>query len=211
MTIERFTHLNAQVLESVRSAIIVCDALDPEFPIVYMNPAFERLTGYGPEEVLGRNCRFLQGTDRDQSSRHTIRQALLERRAVRALVRNYRKDGSLFHNELFIDPVRDPDGIVTHFVGCQNAIESPASAYLREQAFERYQRLTSREREVFERMANGYSNKRVAGELEISPRTAEKHRLRVLKKMEVSNLTQVVRYAIALSVWPTRDDGAAHR
>lgn len=200
MTTRTFADLSERVLERVRSAIIVCDALDPEFPITYINPAFESLTGYGADEVLGKNCRFLQGSDRDQSSRQIIRKALLERRPVRAILRNYHKDGRLFHNELFIDPISDRHGVVTQFVGCQNVIESPNSAYLQAQASERYRCLTPRERDVFIKMANGYKNKDIAKDLSISPRTVEKHRMRVMEKLDVTDLTQVVRYAIALSI-----------
>lgn len=193
-------HLSIKALESMRSAVIISDAADPEDRIVYMNPAFETLTGNGPDEVLGRNCRFLQGSDRGQAARATIADALRKERPVRAVLRNYRKDGSLFYNELFIDPLFGPDGAATHFVGCQNAIEDPKLASLRQAASLRLERLTEREREVFPLVANGYPNKSIADKLGISERTAEKHRINVLRKFEVSELTLLVRYAIALGI-----------
>ena len=106
--------LNALALEHVRSAILIADASDPDLQIVYMNPAFETLTGYRPREVLGKNCRFLQGTDRDQGPRQIIREALRQGKPVRAILRNYRKDSSLFYNELFIDPIIDAGGTGRH-------------------------------------------------------------------------------------------------
>ncbi len=184
----------------MRSAIIVTDAADPELPIIYINPAFEKLTGYGPDDVLGRNCRFLQGTDTDQRARHTIREALAKKNAARGILRNYRKDGSLFYNELFIDPVRDADGAVTHFVGCQTEISEPEVAYVLRNATAGFELLTGREREVFQLVVNGYTNKSIGRELDISPRTAEKHRIAVLKKFDVPELTLLVRCAIALGV-----------
>lgn len=192
--------LHAGALERVNSAILIADATAADQPIVYMNPAFETLTGYGPKEVLGQNCRFLQGSDRNQESRRRIREALQRNAPVRAVLRNYRKDGTLFYNELFVDPIFGPDGKVTHFVSCQNVVAGEHSPAVYEQAASRYTRLTRREREVFERLANGCSTKVIAYELGISPRTAEKHRLSVLNKMEVSNLTLIVRYAIALAI-----------
>lgn len=184
----------------MRSAIVISDATDPEDRIVYMNPAFQTLTGYGPAEVLGGNCRFLQGTDRDQASRSMIREALLRKEPVRAVVRNYRKDGSLFFNELFIDPIFGSNGEATHFIACQNAVSDPSMADLYQAASLRLERLTERERNVLPMVASGYSTKLIARELGISPRTVEKHRINILKKFEVSDLTLLVRYAIALAI-----------
>jgi PAS domain S-box-containing protein len=88
---------------------------------VYVNPAFEETTGYAAEEAVGRNCRFLQGEDRDQPAVEELRRAVREGRHCTVL-RNYRKDGSLFWNELSIYPMRDEKGRVTNFVGVQNDI-----------------------------------------------------------------------------------------
>jgi PAS domain S-box-containing protein len=89
---------------------------------VYVNPAFERTTGYTAEEVLGRNCRFLQDEDRDQPAVGELRAAVHEGRHCSVVLRNYRKDGTLFWNELSIYPVRDEERRVTNFVGVQNDI-----------------------------------------------------------------------------------------
>lgn len=192
--------LSVEALESVRSAIVISDATDPEHRIVYMNPAFQTLTGYGPDEVLGQNCRFLQGKDHDQASREKIRNALQCKEPVRAVVRNYRRDGSLFYNELFIDPIFGSDGEATHFIACQNAVSDPGAADLFQAASLRLERLTEREHDVFPMVASGFPNKLIARQLGISPRTVEKHRINILKKFEVSDLTLVVRYAIALAI-----------
>jgi diguanylate cyclase (GGDEF)-like protein/PAS domain S-box-containing protein len=109
----------ARALEASANGIVIADALRPDLPIVFVNPAFERITGYRLDEVAGRNCRFLQGADRDQPALRDLRAALREGREGRAVLRNYRKDGSQFWNELYIAPVRDKDKAITHFVGVQ--------------------------------------------------------------------------------------------
>src|SRR5215213_4551834 len=104
------------------NSIVICDPNQPDDPIVYVNPAFERTTGYVSEEVLGRNCRFLQGEDRDQPAIGELRTAVREGHHCTVVLRNYRKDGSLFWNELSIYPVRDEEGHTASFVGVQNDI-----------------------------------------------------------------------------------------
>ncbi|WP_421742633.1 SpoIIE family protein phosphatase [Cellulomonas sp.] len=100
-------------------ALSISDALRPDDPLVWVNPAFSELTGYPVDEVLGRNCRFLQGSDTDPIAVARIRTALDEGRAVAAVIRNYRRDGSAFWNQLIVSPVTDDSGRVTHHVGIQ--------------------------------------------------------------------------------------------
>ena len=104
------------------NSIVISDPNQPDDPIVYVNPAFERTTGYAAEEVLGRNCRFLQGEDRNQSALEELRAAVYGGRHCTVVLRNYRKDGTLFWNELSIYPVRDEEGRMTNFVGVQNDV-----------------------------------------------------------------------------------------
>jgi PAS domain S-box-containing protein len=104
------------------NGILITDPRAPDDPIVYVNPAFERISGYTVEEVLGHNCRFLQGEDRDQPELDDLRSALSEEREFRVVLRNYRKDGTPFWNELYVSPVHDEKGRLTNFVGVQNDI-----------------------------------------------------------------------------------------
>jgi PAS domain S-box-containing protein len=104
------------------NSIVITDPNLPDNPIVYVNPAFEKTTGYSMEEVLGRNCRFLQGDDRDQSALEELRACVGEGRECRVVLRNYRKDGTRFWNELYVSPVHDDEGKLTNFVGVQNDI-----------------------------------------------------------------------------------------
>src|SRR5687768_8565076 len=104
------------------NGIVITDPKLPDNPIVYVNPAFEKISGYATDEVLGRNCRFLQADDRDQPALEELRVALREVRECGVVLRNYRKDGTLFWNELYVSPVHDEDGRLTNFVGVQNDI-----------------------------------------------------------------------------------------
>lgn len=97
--------------------IVVCDATVPDHPVVYANTAFSQMCGYPTAALLGNNLRVLQGNDRDQESRQRMREALEKGEPARVLIRNYRPDGALFWNEIVIQPVRDPTGRLTHFIG----------------------------------------------------------------------------------------------
>ena len=114
--------LRDRSINSATNGILIADARQPDMPTVYCNAAFEKITGYATAEVLGRNCRFLQGTDHQQPGLDAIRQAIREGTEAKAELRNYRKDGSLFWNELYIAPVKDQQGRLTHFIGIQTDI-----------------------------------------------------------------------------------------
>jgi len=109
-------------LDSSISGIIITDNTQFDNPIIYCNKAFEKLSGYTRDKVIGRNCRFLQGTERDQQAREDIRKAVNEGHSITVELRNYRKNGELFWNELFISPISIHDGKVSHFIGVQNDI-----------------------------------------------------------------------------------------
>ena len=115
-------HLNRRIFRSVTSSILVANAQQPDCPIVYVNPAFEVMTGYSIDGILGKNCRFLQNDDRDQPGLTLVREALDAKKGVVAVIRNYRKDGTMFWNELALSPIRDRQGEVTHWVGIQNDV-----------------------------------------------------------------------------------------
>ena len=114
--------LLSRAIEATANGVVISDALQPDWPLVYVNRAFEQITGYSAEECIGRNPRFLQGNDHDQVGLQGIRYAIQEKREAWVLLRNYRKDGSLFWNEFYIAPVFDDHGVATHFVGVQNDV-----------------------------------------------------------------------------------------
>lgn len=111
--------------------VAVADARDPELPLTFVNPGFERMTGYSASELVGRNCRFLQGTDREQPGIGLLRAAIQEGRPEHVVLRNYRKDGSLFWNSITLSPVRNERGEVTHIVGMQQDVTEAYEAQAR--------------------------------------------------------------------------------
>ncbi|MCO6057992.1 EAL domain-containing protein [Pseudomonas sp. MOB-449] len=119
---EKQLHLLKRSLEASYNGVVIVDAQGSDMPIIYVNPAFERITGYRTDEVLGRNCRFLQGAQRDPLRVEEIRRGLSLARDVHVVVRNFRSDGQPFWNDLYISPIFDDRGVITHFVGVQNDI-----------------------------------------------------------------------------------------
>lgn len=109
----------SQILDTCVNGITLSDPDQPDNPIVYANHAFELITGYDSDETLGRNCRFLQGEDRDQPEIEQIREALRNRTSVMVTLRNYRRDGSLFYNQFSIRPLFDPQGKLIYYLGIQ--------------------------------------------------------------------------------------------
>ncbi|XQU09694.1 EAL domain-containing protein [Halomonas sp. LY9] len=126
MTALRFNEAQLRIfqrsLEASSNGVLICEAQRNDFPIIYVNPAFVEITGYNLEDVQQRNCRFLQGPDTDPQQVTDIRQALTQQRDISLTIRNYRKDGRAFWNNVFISPVRAHDGQATHFVGIINDI-----------------------------------------------------------------------------------------
>lgn len=111
-------------VEASANGITIADASLPGFPLIYVNPAFEHITGYARDEILGRSCSLLQGAATGESAKRRIRRRLSEFREVHTSILNYRKDGSTFWNDLYIAPVRNNRQEVTHFVGVQNDISA---------------------------------------------------------------------------------------
>jgi len=116
------------ILDECVNGVTLADPDLEDAPIVYANKAFERLTGYSQEEIIGHNCRFLQGDDRDQSERHQISEAMKNHESVEVTLRNYKKDGSLFHNRLKITPLFDRKQRVIYYLGVQYDITDQVNA-----------------------------------------------------------------------------------
>ncbi|TNE85305.1 MAG: PAS domain-containing sensor histidine kinase [Deltaproteobacteria bacterium] len=127
-------------LDNIDLGVLIADARAPDIPTIYVNPGFTRLTGYAWEEAIGRNCRFLRGDLPPQPETDVIRQALANGRSCVVTLKNRRRDGSLFDNRLSIEPVRDAEGVVTHFIGVQ---EDVTELLAREAELERSRRLNA--------------------------------------------------------------------
>lgn len=121
---QQVLNLRNRALEAAGNGILIADARLTDLPVIYCNEAFQHITGYERNEVLGKNCRFLQGPDTDREKVREIREALQQGVACTVVLRNYRKDGRLFWNELTITPITDASGVVTHFIGVQNDVTS---------------------------------------------------------------------------------------
>ena len=154
-----FDHTNAppvpkgisrDTMDFLPFALVIADAQLPDLPLVYVNRAFERITGFSREFVIGKNCRFLQGNDTNPADRQLIREALETGREITVDILNYRADGEPFVNRLLISPLRDGDTI-THFLGIQS--EHPTDSAFAERAA----RLDEQLREVQHRVKNHLS------------------------------------------------------
>ncbi len=115
-------NIRNMALEVAGNGIIIVDGKSPDLPIIYSNTAFSEITGYSKHEVLGKNCRFLQNEDRDQEAIEILGTAIANKSSSKVVLRNYKKDGTLFWNELTITPLFDDDHNLTHFIGVQNDI-----------------------------------------------------------------------------------------
>lgn len=115
-------------INTAQNGIIIADASVRDHPVIFVNRAVEATTGYRPDEVLGRNCRFLQGPEHDQPGLDVVREALRSEKGCEVELRNFRKDGTPFWNEVRISPVRDPGGRVTHFIGVQSDVTARKNA-----------------------------------------------------------------------------------
>jgi len=124
-----------RAVESARNGICITNPRLADNPIIYVNDAFLYMSGFERHQVLGRNCRFLQRDDRDQSSIANIREAVRHEQTITTIMRNYRRDGTLFWNELTLSPVHDERGQLTHFVGIQNDITARKEAETRVSEF----------------------------------------------------------------------------
>ena len=115
-------HLIEKATDVAAEGVIITDATQPHNPIIYVNDGFVRLTGYTKEEILGQNCRFLQGEGTNPQSIDQIRQAVRKQHELVVELLNYRKDGAPFWNRLSITPLKDNSGKTTHYVGVQSDI-----------------------------------------------------------------------------------------
>jgi len=145
--------LDAQLLLKAVNAssdgIVIAEQEGDDNILIYVNQAFEQLTGYNSAEILYQDCRFLQAHDRDQDGLKEIRDAIRDGRSSRVVIRNYRKDGSLFYNELSITPVFNDDDRLTYFIGIQRDVTDLVKTR------EENQRLKQRLAQLEEAMAKG--------------------------------------------------------
>ncbi|MDS3859563.1 response regulator [Thermosynechococcaceae cyanobacterium BACA0444] len=114
--------LRERAIEASTNGIVITDHRRPDYPVIYANPAFEKITGYRVSEVIGRNCRFLQGDDQNQPGLQALRHAIKKGQSGRVVLKNIRKNGTVFWNELSISPIYDDQGQLTHYIGIQTDV-----------------------------------------------------------------------------------------
>lgn len=121
-------HVLGQILDTCVNGITLSDPNQPDNPLVYANAAFELITGYDRAEMLGHNCRFLLGDDRNQPQVERISEAIRERKRVTVTLRNYRKDGTMFYNRFTIRPLFDKAGRLIYYLGIQYDVSESVRA-----------------------------------------------------------------------------------
>lgn len=223
-SIEEQWRLLSVAIDATNNCICITDPNQPDNPIIYVNRGFEKLTGYSRDEAIGRNCRFLQNDDRDQPALRELRAAVRGGYDTRALLRNYRKDGSMFWNELYLSAVYDDTGRLLYFMGVQNDVTERVN-YERnlqqaiEQTFadtrwfassvmENLSRirsgtvsaaqlndLTSRELEALKLLAEGLKNDEIAARMNISTNTVRNYLASIYNKLGVHTRTDAAIWA----------------
>lgn len=180
-------------------ATIVTNPRIADNPIVAANAAFCTLTGYARDEVLGRNCRFLGGTDSEAAERAALRLAVAALRPVLVELTNYRRDGSPFRNAVMVAPMLDEAGGAAWFIGSQMDV-SGRQAPRQAEAARRVDQLTPRQRQVLTHMVAGYRNKQIAGLLGIGEKTVKMHRKGLIANLGVATTADAIRIAVEAGV-----------
>ncbi|MEB3343059.1 PAS domain S-box protein [Okeania sp.] len=121
-TNEEYLQLMKRAIDSSNNGIVITDATESDNPIIYANPSFQNLTGYKFEELIGKNCRMLQGKSTDRQTIKKMKKAILHGEECHVVLKNFRKDGTDFWNELFIAPVYNSQQHLTNFIGIQKDI-----------------------------------------------------------------------------------------
>lgn len=190
------------ILDAIRHspiATVVSDPLQPDNPLIAVNAAFSAMTGYSEDEAVGRNCRFLRGPDTENSQTEKLRESIHAQRPALAELINYRKDGSAFRNAVMIAPLFDEAGNLELFVGSQIEVlpeEESIAVVRQQQAAEIVDRLSPRQREILQQMAQGFRTKQIAFRLSLSEKTVQMHRMLMFKKLSTSNAADAVRIAV---------------
>lgn len=192
--------LSSMIANSAVAAVISNPRL-PDNPIVECNAAFEALTGYSRDEIIGRNCRFLAGPQTEPGLTAQIVEAVRERRPVLVEILNYKKNGTPFRNAVLVAPIFDAKGELEYFLGSQMEVQSgdadpDGTNSRRTRARERVDALSPRQRQVLIEMAAGKLSKQIAHGIGISERTVKMHRAAILSALGVNSSADAIRIAV---------------
>lgn len=194
--------VHGQILDSISAspiAMVVTNPYRSDNPIEVANHAFCRLTGYAEREIVGRNCRFLQGERSEHSVQVQMKIAIEQQRPVLVDILNYRADGSSFRNGVMVAPLFDDDGKLIYFLGSQVELgmnEPPALSIRQARATALVESLPRRQREVLAGMAAGRLNKQIAYDLGIAEKTVKMHRALMLERLGGVTSAEAVRLAV---------------
>ncbi|MCX7283774.1 MAG: LuxR C-terminal-related transcriptional regulator [Novosphingobium sp.] len=189
----------AEMISSSPTAAVISNPRLPDNPIIACNDAFVELTGYSREEIIGRNCRFLRGPTTEDEKARILREGIWRKQPVMVEILNYKKDGTRFRNAVMVAPIFDAAGEVEYYLGSQVEINEDlgqANEARRNEAADRVERLSRRQKEILVLMAAGKLNKQIAYELGLSERTVKMHRSAVLKGLDVKTSADAIRVAI---------------
>ncbi len=187
------------MIENSLVAAVVSNPRLADNPIIACNQAFMDLTGYGPDEIIGRNCRFLRGPGTEADLSEQLRTGIAARVPVMVEILNYKKNGTPFRNAVMVAPIFDAEGEIEYFLGSQVEISAGADETRKNRAVvarDKVEALPKRQREILECIAAGKLNKQIAWELQLSERTVKLHRAAVLKALGVRTSADAIRMAI---------------
>ena len=180
-------------------AAVMSNPLLTDNPIVECNAAFEALTGYDRDEIIGNNCRFLTGEGTEPELTELLRDGIRRRQPVMVEILNYKKDGTPFRNAVMVAPIFGTSGELEYYLGSQVEIAEDvalANDARREAARSRIAALSRRQRQVLLLIAGGKLNKQIAYELGLSERTVKMHRAAVFAALGVKTSADAIRLAI---------------
>ncbi|GGA49519.1 hypothetical protein GCM10011395_19820 [Sphingomonas psychrolutea] len=178
---------------------VISDPRLPDNPIVACNAPFCDLTGYPPEEVVGRNCRFLSGPATEPWLTEEIRRGVREHRPVLVEILNYKRSGQPFRNAVLVAPIYDEHDALLYFLGSQLEIDVNAaspSSMRRIRAAEMVKALSLRQAQVLKLVANGLLNKQIAAELDLAEKTVKMHRAILMNRLGLHTTADLIRLAV---------------